>query len=1238
MVCTSRFGCALVVLWAVFGREAPASAQTEQSEVTRLRDLALGSEAPHAVLKQLFSQWDQSDPDVVEQALLDAEGKLSAKTGAKAYASLLLSEARVRRGDRPSAAARVEKLGYARSWLFVGPFDDTGRVGIGTPFQPESELTAPIVFGRSFDGKERAVRWRAAPQDPGVVFDFGDWVRPREEMCGYATSFLKLTGANEKSDRAVSLWMGWEGAFKLWWNDTEVLQDVAHRSFDFDRSAAVVTMKSGWNRVTVKVCATGSAKFSMRVADDKGEPIAFEASSDAALSENAAPANTKPAKAEAKPTATFGKAAPSKPSLQGPLQRFNDLTSGTTPRAADLEAYARYLVATGGNVLGEHKARDLAIRAAELEPTWERHLLGAELSEDRNQAARRLDLAEKLAVGKRRGELAVLLMRAALLRSSVNFRDATPLYEEALKLDPNNMIATLGRAELFIEAGLPRTAIEILETAKKRAPRKLALLKVLATQQRAVGRDAEADATLARWFAFHADDAAFLSTQVDKAIASDDKVSAEAWLDRLLETEPDLAFGRMLAARAYRSMGMTAKAKASLEAALAAAPEETGALRILADIAGDAGDTKDQLRFLNQILKQNPQDKDTREYVELLAPQKPQADEAFAWDAATIAEKAKSGFGKGGRMRFLRKLSVSTVFENGLSNRFNQVVFQPLTDEAAAEARQYFTSYEGSRQAIDLRLARVYRADGSTAESIESGEGAANNPAIAMYTSVRTFFVTFPRISAGDIVEVRYRVDDVALKNDLKDEYHEAEFVSERDPILSAEFILVSPKAKDLTTFVANVPGMKVDTKEEAGTLTRTFKVEELAGIPPESNQAPASEIAGQIHVSSFKTWDEVGTFYWNLSKDQFDVDEEVRKVTDEIAKKHTTPRDRVNAVYHYATALRYVALEFGIEGIKPRRCALTLARGWGDCKDKATLIVTMLRELGIDSTIVLVRTSMRGDLPIGTPPSLGAFDHAIAYVPSLDLYLDGTAEGSGSDELPGMDRGAIALQINQGKAKLVRLPNPGPLASPHERRFEVALAADGSAVFGVTSSVRGVNAPAWRTRYASQGTRRERATQDLTEFLGPVELTKDGVTIKHAADVEQPFHLAAKGRASAFARRDGETLSVNVASSLEFGRGLVAASTRQTDLILGPTSQSTEQRAFRLPTGASVVRLPENKKIETEFGTVTVVVSSEAGKVTVESFLSLKKTIVSASDYKAFREFCLLADDALSQRLVWKP
>src|SRR5262249_43405311 len=294
------------------------------------------------------------------------------------------------------------------------------------------------------------------------------------------------------------------------------------------------------------------------------------------------------------------------------------------------------------------------------------------------------------------------------------------------------------------------------------------------------------------------------------------------------------------------------------------------------------------------------------------------------------------------------------------------------------------------------------------------------------------------------------------------------------------------------------------------------------ATVPPAAAEPvmPAwAEVLPHVHVSTFKSWDAVGAWYWGIARDQFDVDDEVRKKVKEITKGLKDDAAKVKAIYRYATETRYVALEFGLSGIRPRRCAQTLARGWGDCKDKATLIVTMLREIGIPATIVLVRTGMRGNIE-PEPASLAPFDHAIAYVPSLDLYLDGTAEHSGSSELPVMDRGAVAVQINEGKPKLVRLPQPPPEASITKRKIDLVLAPDGVAQVNLDVSVSGAYAPEWRQRYLAEGTRRERAQRDLGGELGALEIAagKGGLEVSDLNDEELPVKIRARGKAPGFA------------------------------------------------------------------------------------------------------------------------
>src|SRR5437588_518411 len=81
---------------------------------------------------------------------------------------------------------------FAVAWLTLGPFDNENKAGFPRVFEPENQLLAPIDVGRTYEGKERPVRYRVAPGTPQYGwFDFGDFMRPRENVCGYATTFLR---------------------------------------------------------------------------------------------------------------------------------------------------------------------------------------------------------------------------------------------------------------------------------------------------------------------------------------------------------------------------------------------------------------------------------------------------------------------------------------------------------------------------------------------------------------------------------------------------------------------------------------------------------------------------------------------------------------------------------------------------------------------------------------------------------------------------------------------------------------------------------------------------------------------------------------------------------------------------------------------------------------------------------------------------------------------------------------
>ncbi|HEY8077112.1 MAG TPA: DUF3857 domain-containing protein, partial [Labilithrix sp.] len=946
-------------------------------------------------LRQIWAEWDQGDPVDVEEALRSVESDARVAAPVRAYAGLLSAYARRRRGDLAGAKAKVSSLGYVGKWIVAGPFDNEGKGGLDRAFGPEDEIGDALSMSRTYEGKERPVSNRMAPDVfPYAWVDLGALVRPQENVCAYATTFVHDKNVKGGS-RPFSVWFGSAGGAKIFFDGAEVLKETKYRGLDSDRYGVALTLREGWHRLTVKVCGDDDAPmFTLRLADDRGAP-------DANLEADPDPSHAKEAA-----SVRFRKGEkPPPPATTGPIPALERAVAKDDPAA--LETYARWLVLTQSDDPNEHRARDLAHRAAEKAPTIPRCLLAGDLAENRNQRAMWIDRAEDLA--KRKGvkaedQIAVLLARATHTRGGANWRDAIPWYEKVLALDPDNVQATLARIELYAEAGLKETAARMLGDALAHRPRSVALLRANQAALRDLDRTTDAEEIVARYAMVRFDDTTVLGDRIDLALAKRDAVMADHWISRLVETNPDSPRALATAAHAYVALGDRAKAIAMHKRALDLAPDDVTTMRALADVYALGGQQDEQIRLLKKVLELRPQDKDTREYVAHTEPSKPRADEVYARPSAEFL-KLRDKPAEGKLRRTLVDLQVTTVFPNGLASRFHQIVFQPLTDAAAAEAREYAFSFEADSEAVQLRGAKIYRKGGAVDEAIESGEGPTDNPAIASYSSARAFYVHFPRLSPGDVVELLYRVEDVTPRNAFADYFGEVVYMQGSEPIARSEYVLITPKSRQFYFNKANVPGLQQTTEEKGDQKIWHFLAENVPMQESEPLAPPAGETLGHVHVSTYKSWDEMGRWYWGLVKDQFVADDEVRRRDAEITKGAKTDADKVRAVYDFVVQkTRYVALEFGIHGFKPYRCSQIFARGFGDCKDKATLIVTMLKELGIPATIVIVRTGMRGDFET-EPASLAPFDHAIAYVPSMDLYLDGTAEYTGSTELPSMDR-----------------------------------------------------------------------------------------------------------------------------------------------------------------------------------------------------------------------------------------
>ena len=1179
---------------------------------------------PQTALAKLLNEKHSYSPNEIDALLELAVSHPKLSQEGRAFARKKLAELRHARGDVQGAERSLKNQGYADVFAVIGPFDNEGRSGLNENFGPETLKESGRFLGESFPGKERHVSWRRSPN----VFTQGlisadNLFSPVEHSCYFAASYFSNDSA--KSSIPVDLWVGASGAYRLFFNGEEILKDEAYRGIGADRQGRSVLAVSGLNEVLVKICndETGG-DLSLRMADPKTglKPaslnwvVSQESLKDAGKNR--------------------GQGQPTKAAF-GPIARLDLLLADRSKLSAETaESYARYLSSTNGDDSVKHTARDLAKFAAETQSTAERELLAAELSEDRNQVIEHLKRAREAFGDQADFHPELILAEIEVEREGSRPLEVMKRYRQMNKNLPNDLSARIADIVLAMSAGLRITAIQKLDTLLLEHPDAAALWHL---KERLLGLDGN-EAGAAR-----ISDSRFLalegissqaSRQFAKARQERRIDDAKQWLERIAALNPSSSALMRSQADDYASLGDTARSIVRLKKALAIAPEDTATMRSLATFYGQTEQVDKQRKLLKEILALEPTAKDVRDYLSHLEPEKIRADEAYAEKSASFL-KSRNDPKEGATDRTLVDLTVTTVFDNGLSSEFRQVVFQPLTDSAAALARQYAFGYQADRQTVELRGAYVYRSNGKVETSFETGSAPANDPSVAMYTSTRIFYVQLPRLEPGDVVELQYRIDDTSSRNEYADYFGDIHSFGGSEPIRDSKYVLITPKKRNFYFDVQNLPGLKRSETIQGDQRIYTFSQGPSQPQKTEHGMPAWSELLGYVHVSTYKSWEDLSKWYWGLSRDQLELDDTTRKLAQDLTKGLNTDEEKVRAIYHWVISnTRYVALEFGIEGVKPRRCVQTVARGWGDCKDKATVIVALLKEVGVDSTVVILRTMMRGEFK-SKLPSLAPFDHAIAYVPSLDLFLDGTAELTGMYELPSMDRGAVGVLVNQGKGKLVTLPTSTKVPNLSRLAFDISLLGNGSAQVAVDYNISGVNASSLRAHYRAQDTQRERFESDMSTTLPSFETDSGSAGFKtsNLEDVEQAVTIQARGTAKDMARVEGEHLSLPVTISPSLTSDYASLSKRTQVLAVSDKGKRERDYTIRIPKGYRVLSHPESQKQETSYGAFEVRYEEKNGVIHVYSSIYLNKAHIAPADYQKFRAFCEAADTAFRARLV---
>ena len=242
-------------------------------------------------------------------------------------------------------------------------------------------------------------------------------------------------------------------------------------------------------------------------------------------------------------------------------------------------------------------------------------------------------------------------------------------------------------------------------------------------------------------------------------------------------------------------------------------------------------------------------------------------------------------------------------------------------------------------------------------------------------------------------------------------------------------------------------------------------------------------------------------------------VDDSIRKKADELTRGATTQTEKTRRLYDYvARNIRYVSLSFGIGALQPHLASEVLQNGYGDCKDKHTLLETLLRAEGMPSYPVLISSDRKIDPDI---PSPAQFDHLITAVPlGKDRYgftwLDATAEVAPYGLIMYQLRNKQALLASDdANAGLIRTPSDVPIKNKVMLNLDGRFTETGAFDAGIDLTAQGDSD--WPLRAALRTVSQADYQRVVGYLSGAWGFPGDvsDIHIDSLEDTSKPFHMS---------------------------------------------------------------------------------------------------------------------------------
>ncbi|MFI5166525.1 MAG: DUF3857 domain-containing protein [Thermoanaerobaculales bacterium] len=585
------------------------------------------------------------------------------------------------------------------------------------------------------------------------------------------------------------------------------------------------------------------------------------------------------------------------------------------------------------------------------------------------------------------------------------------------------------------------------------------------------------------------------------------------------------------------------------------------------------------------------------------------------------------------------------VEPSGLSRTVQHTLKKALTLAGARELAVELLPYDPMSADVQVLRCRVLGADGASRELDAKAVVDAPDPQNLIYWNSRHKAVPVGRLEPGDAVELVTRrvgftyallldtdsgLDESRFVPPMKGQFYDIVPFWSSWPVVEQTYRVSIPVDKNLQYQLYNAAAEVSDRLEE-GRRVVTVTMRGFKPVDKEPGMVALSDIAPKLILTTAADWKAKSVWFHDVQEkaSSFAVTPEIKKLAEEITAGLTRDEDKIAALNHWAAEnIRYVGLHMGTgEGYTLHPASMTLRDRGGVCKDKAGILVALLRAAGFESYPAMTMAGERIERI-----AADQFNHCVTVWRKPDqttvlldpTWIPGVREMWSSRE----QQQEVLMGLPEG-ADLLTTPVSAPERHPLDVSIRSALASDGTLTGVMKVTADGQSDAGLRRLYRGRLRSDWPAVDEamLTSVDPRAEISK--VTRSDPDDLRTPFAMEIAFRIWFYARKldSGSLMLTPLAARHPVGQAAhaeeIALSTKPAErrypVRIGCSKLVTLTEHLTLPPGASVEGLPDPVKLDGS-GKLTASWHLVGSELVVEETLALTKRIFTPEDWPTLR------------------